>query len=133
MAKKTVINGITFDSTFESSIYVLLKAREDVGEITDLQVQPRFTLETSGVRITHLGNNTVRVYTADFSYYELGSRIMTVVEVKGFMRADASLRISIFKAMYPEHDFVLIKQKPGRRVRKDKGKKRIKKDGKSRT
>jgi len=59
-AQKTTIQGITFDSKKEASRYLVLLSREQAGEITDLQCQPRWPLVVNGVKVSR--------YTADFSY-----------------------------------------------------------------
>ena len=53
-SRKTVIDGITFDSKKEAKRYVELKKKQEEGEITDLRLQvpfelvPSFTIEIDG-------------------------------------------------------------------------------------
>lgn len=63
----TTINGITFDSKKEASRYQDLLLLLQNGYITNLKLQPCFTLQES---FKTAGGTTVRslVYRADFSY-----------------------------------------------------------------
>lgn len=67
--KKTVIDGIKFDSKAESQRYIELKLLLRAGLIKDLKLQPEFELQPA---FKHRGK-TVRAihYTADFQYLEL--------------------------------------------------------------
>lgn len=50
--KKTIVDGITFDSIKESNRYIELKALERIGEIKDLELQPVFKyLSEDGKRV----------------------------------------------------------------------------------
>jgi len=59
-AKKTIVDGITFDSRIEAARYGELRQFERSGEIYDLQVHPHFAAIVNGV--------TVCKYKADFQY-----------------------------------------------------------------
>jgi hypothetical protein len=61
-AKKTVVDGITFDSKREAQVYGELKLREKAGEIYDLTIHPKYELDVLGTVICR--------YTADFCFYE---------------------------------------------------------------
>ena len=58
--KKTVVDGITFDSMAEAARYRTLKAKLDAGEIRELYVQKRFECVVNGQKVC--------AYVADFSY-----------------------------------------------------------------
>jgi len=65
--KRTVVDGITFDSKREAQRYQELKLMEHAGEIFNLEIQPKFELipkftATSGE------NRRAVTYTADFRY-----------------------------------------------------------------
>jgi hypothetical protein len=68
-AKKVQVDGITFASKKEAARYVVLRLMERNGEISGLELQPRFPLIVDGVEVA--------VYVADFRYVEDGA---TVVE-----------------------------------------------------
>ena len=75
-AKKTVVNGITFDSKKEAKRYMELKAMEKVGSIKNLQLQVPFIL----IEKSKYGRSIK--YVADFVYYNKnGSKV--VEDVKG--------------------------------------------------
>lgn len=75
-AKKTVVDGITFDSKKEAKRYLELKAMEKVGSIQNLQLQVPFIL----IEKSKYGRSIK--YVADFVYYNKnGSKV--VEDVKG--------------------------------------------------
>jgi len=128
-ARKIVVNGNVFDSKFEAERYQELLLLEQAGLIYKLKRQEAFPLENEAVCIRELRGNNTRKYTADFSYLEKTNStnnlhqsvkvveetiVKVVEETKGRMLAIDSLRISIFKALYPNIDFRLIKQKKRR-------------------
>lgn len=85
---KTVINGTTFDSKREAERWLMLKAREDLGEIHELRRQVEFELTTMSrvpAKANVHGFVTVGKYRADFVYWERGH--MVVEDAKG-MRTD---------------------------------------------
>ena len=76
--KKTIIDGITFDSKKEGKRYEELKLLERAGKITDLQLQPRFDI-LEGVK--YKGETLrKRAYVADFSYKQDGIAIVEDVK-----------------------------------------------------
>jgi len=83
--KKTVVDGIGFDSKKEAHRYGELKLMELAGEISNLRIQPKFTLQE---KFKYKGK-TIRAitYTADFRYLEVGKPGFTptvvVEDVKG--------------------------------------------------
>jgi len=89
--KKTVVDGITFDSKKEAARYKELKMMEKAGLIEGLQRQVKFVLipaqrepDTFGPRGgRHKGRLIEREhsYYADFTYYENGEFV--VEDVKG--------------------------------------------------
>ncbi|MCP9494090.1 MAG: DUF1064 domain-containing protein [Pyrinomonadaceae bacterium MAG19_C2-C3] len=90
-AVKTVIDGITFDSKLEAVFYNELKMRQLAGEISDLELQPRFDFEINGVKIGR--------YTGDFRYTENGKSV--VADAKGgWVSRDYPLRKKLLKALY---------------------------------
>ncbi len=75
---KTTLDGQVFDSKREADRWVILKAREKAGEITELQRQVEFRLycPTAGP------DAEVCRYVADFTYRE-GGMALVVEDVKG--------------------------------------------------
>jgi len=93
-AKKTVIDGITFDSMKESRRYSDLKLLEKAGKIHSLTLQPRFDLIVNGTKCGF--------YKADFKYVENSAEI--VEDVKGCKKGSAyaifRLKKKLVKAIY---------------------------------
>ena len=95
-AKKTVIDGIEFDSKKEARRYAVLKALEDAGKISGLKRQVEFILipeqrepDTIGSRGgIHKGKLIERKcsYVADFVYMEDGN--LVVEDTKGMRLPD---------------------------------------------
>ena len=98
-AKKTTVNGIVFDSKTEADYYSDLIVRQDLGYITDLDVQPEFEI----MKPFQLRKRKIRgmKYTPDF-YYKEGDQ-EHIVEVKGFARADYLMRRKLFLYMYGDN------------------------------
>ena len=89
-AKPIVIDGIRFASTKEGNRYLVLRDMEKKGEITHLELQPKFDMIVNGIKVGY--------YKADFIYFEGQKRI--VEDVKG-MRTDVyKLKKKIVEAQY---------------------------------
>lgn len=79
-ARKTKIDGHTFDSKKEAARYSELKLMQRGGEIKYLQLQPKFTLLDG---FCHDGKKIRAItYTADFMYFDCESGDMVVEDVK---------------------------------------------------
>jgi len=90
-AIKTVVDDIVFDSKLEAAFYLQLKVRQAAGEISDLELQPRFEFVINDVKVGR--------YTGDFRYTEGGKVI--VADAKGFpISRDYPLRKKLLKALY---------------------------------
>lgn len=87
-AKKTVVDGIEFDSAKEAKRYAKLRALEDAGKIQGLCLQMPFELlpsfECDGVKYRGMK------YVADFVYYRDGK--VVVEDCKGFKTAEYKLK-----------------------------------------
>lgn len=95
-AKKTTVDGITFDSRREADRYLVLKGLEDDGAIEDLRRQVRYEL----VPAFDVDGRHYRpvYYVADFVYVEDGKEV--VEDVKG-MRTDVyRLKSKLFARRY---------------------------------
>lgn len=94
-ARRCEEDGYTFDSLAEREEYRLLKLRVLAGEITDLEVHPRYDLI---VCERHIGRMTL-----DFAYTLVATNEPVCVDVKGgrATRTEAyRLRKKIFEACY---------------------------------
>ena len=87
-AKKTVVDGIDFDSAKEAKRYAKLRALEDAGKIQGLRLQVPFELlpsfDCDGVKYRGMR------YVADFVYYRDGK--VVVEDCKGFKTAEYKLK-----------------------------------------
>ena len=87
-AKKTVVDGIEFDSAKEAKRYTKLCALEDAGKIKHLRLQVPFELvpsfECDGVKYRGMK------YVADFVYYRDGK--VVVEDCKGFKTAEYKMK-----------------------------------------
>ena len=98
-ARKTKVDGITFDSMKEARRYKELKLQEKVGAISHLQLQPKFRL-LDGFK--HSGE-TIRPinYFADFSYIDAeGNEV--VEDVKGKKTDVYNIKKKLFLNKYGE-------------------------------
>jgi hypothetical protein len=90
-ARKTVVDGITFDSAREAKRYGELKLLERAGQITHLELQPKFPLIVNGRKVAE--------YRADFSYLEIGGASV-VEDVKGVRTPVYVLKAKLVEALY---------------------------------
>lgn len=74
--KKVMHGGIEFDSKKERDYWLVLKHREDAGEIENLRRQERYLLipKQDGERASH--------YVADMAYYDRRQDKEIVIDVK---------------------------------------------------
>lgn len=98
-ARPTVIHGFRFASQAEARRYQELMFFGRIGQIRNLELQPRFPLHVGGVR--------VGVYVADFRYEELvytsccDAEWRDVIEdVKGVRTPTYQLKKKMFEAEY---------------------------------
>ena len=95
-AKKTTVDGITFDSRKEADHYCELKLLQRAGVITDLrlqvpfELQPAFTVNGKKIRAIH--------YIADFMYQEGG--VYIVEDVKGRKTKEYMLKRKMYAYRY---------------------------------
>ena len=91
-AKKTVVDGITFDSKAEARRYGELKLLHQAGEIHKLVVHPKYVLlepfTVKGIRYRGV------IYEADFSYIENGKTV--VEDCKGYRTQVYRLKKKLF-------------------------------------
>lgn len=95
-AKKTVVDGITFDSRKEADRYLVLKGMEEDGSIEGLRRQVRYEL----VPAFDVDGRHYRpvYYVADFVYVEDGKTV--VEDVKGVRTDVYKLKGKLFARRY---------------------------------
>lgn len=95
-AKKTVVDGITFDSRKEAHRYLVLKGMEEDGSIEGLRRQVRYELipafDVDGKHYRPV------YYVADFVYREDGREV--VEDVKGMVTDVYRLKSKLFARRY---------------------------------
>lgn len=95
-AKKTVVDGMTFDSRREADRYLVLKSMEEDGDIEDLRRQVRYELipafDVDGKHYRPV------FYVADFVYMEDGKEV--VEDVKGMKTDVYRLKSKLFARRY---------------------------------
>lgn len=103
-AKKTVVDGIKFDSKREAERYCELKLLEKAKEIRDLELQPRFLLQDK-FKDRHGKTHRKIEYVADFMYINKDDKKI-VEDVKGMMTDVYKLKKKLFLNLYDkEFDF----------------------------
>jgi len=98
-AKKVELDGLVFDSKKEAARYAHLKILQRGGEISDLQIHPRYELKVKGQLICR--------YIADFSYIPKdakGPHQRVVEDVKGMKKGGAwdifRIKAKLMKAIH---------------------------------
>jgi hypothetical protein len=89
-AKKTVVDGITFDSQAEATRYGVLKIVQASGLITDLRLQVPYQITVNGKKVCR--------YVADFVYSENGKEV--VEDVKGMKTPVYNLKKKLMEAVF---------------------------------
>jgi len=91
--KKTVVDGITFDSKKEARRYGELKLLEKAGEIRGLKLQPKLPIEVNGQKVC--------TYIGDFEYIDTSKDQVVIIEdVKGRKTPMYNLKKKLVKAVY---------------------------------
>lgn len=88
--KKTVVDGITFDSRREASRYGVLKIMQAAGLITNLRLQVPYVIAVNGQKICR--------YVADFVYLENSREV--VEDVKGVRTREYILKRKLMFAVF---------------------------------
>ena len=127
-AKKTTVNGITFDSKLEAERYQQLMLLEKAGEISQLHLQVEFQIlkgwTDPGIALVPEYDSerdiiyTIyqkpmkagerirsRFYVADFVYYDTKSRMWIVEDTKGMETPEFRRKWDMVKSQYPQYDF----------------------------
>ena len=103
--KKTVIDGIVFDSKDESLYYEALKDMKAKGLIKDFELQPKYLLQ-EGFEKDEKKYRAIK-YTADF-------RVLTnndssyIVDVKGMLTTEFKIKMKLFNYKYRDIELKLI-------------------------
>ncbi len=104
--KKTVIDGITFDSKKEAQRYAELRLLEKADEINCLDLQPKFTLQ-EGFKKNGKAYKPI-TYIADFMYWDTRLKTTVVEDVKGVKTEVFRIKQKMLEANYPDLTLTLI-------------------------
>lgn len=104
-ARKTVVDGITFDSLKEARRYGELKALENAGKITGLELQPAFPIVISGKPVRYPRGKSGRLgrvitYKADFEYFDFGRDKVVIEDAKGFATKEYKIKRALVEHTY---------------------------------
>ena len=100
--KKTTLDGYTFQSKKEANRYFELKMLQKAGEITALELQPKFEIVPDVIWLHASRILRKRYYIADFAYFENGNK--TVEDVKSAITRKNpvyTLKRQLFLLKYP--------------------------------
>lgn len=105
-ARKTVVDGVQFDSQWEAQRWGELQVMERVGFIRDLRRQVEFELQPAFKR----WGKSVRAITlrVDFTYVEGG--VFVAEDAKGVITKDAALKLKMFQYVYPDYQLRIAKK-----------------------
>lgn len=103
--KKTVVDGIEFDSQKEANYYAKLKLLQRAGEVKKIELQPEFELLP---RFKKNGRTYRPIkYIADFKVtYSDGT--VEVIDVKGHKTEVFRLKEKMFEYQYPEYSLKIV-------------------------
>jgi hypothetical protein len=111
-AKKTMVDGIVFDSVKEAKRWQELRKLEKAGEISHLERQPKFYLygKDGPVLIRSQGypNGRRAVWKGDFAYFCSIRNKRICEDVKGFRTQIFILKKAVVEACYPGLEIVEI-------------------------
>lgn len=92
-AKKTDLDGVTYDSKAEADYAALLKVREKAGEVGGIEIQRPFPILINGF--------SVGVYRADFCFIDhKADGKLRVIDVKGFDTPLSKFKRKCVEALY---------------------------------
>ena len=110
--KKTVADGIKFDSKLEAKRYGQLKLMERAGVIRNLELQPEYELIPSFSKNGKTWRRTV--YKADFRYILCEDDKIIIEDVKGSTAVITDvfrLKQKLFEYQYPELSIKIVTRK----------------------
>ena len=103
-AKPEIVDGIRFASRREAKRYRELKLLERAGEISKLELQPKYKLGTDDapilLRSERYPNGRRAAYFADFRYYRNHAGITVIEDAKGIDTPLSRLKRAIVEAQY---------------------------------
>jgi hypothetical protein len=103
-SSKVEFQGITFDSKQEFDFYLELLSQKERGEISEIQLQPKFELLP---KYEYQGKKKQGIsYTADFAVVKNGE--LVIFDVKGMETQQGNMRRKMFEQKYPKYNLVWV-------------------------
>jgi hypothetical protein len=104
--KKIMCDGHKFDSIKEKNWYLKYKHMVELGIIKDLELQPKFILQET---FKYEGKiNRMITYSADFRFYDIATKRIIVVDVKGFKTEVYKIKRKLFLFKFPDINFIEV-------------------------
>lgn len=106
--KKTIVDGIKFDSEMESHYYIYLKQLKEIGEVVDFVLQPSYLLQEG----FNLNGKRIRpiTYKADFKViYKDGHE--EVIDVKGKLTEEFKIKRKMLLYRYRDINFKCVQER----------------------
>ena len=110
--KKTVLDGIKFDSKLEAERYAQLKMMERAGVIRDLELQPEYELIPTFKKNGKTWRRTL--YKADFRYILAEDDSYIIEDVKGSTAVITGVfkkKKKLFEYKYPDYTISIVMSK----------------------
>lgn len=101
-ARKTIVDGIKFDSQLEAKYYYHLMTLKQLDQVKEIELQPEFLIQDK----KKYKGETIRkiVYKLDFKVvYNDG--YTEYIDVKGMTTPISQLKLKLVKGMYPDVNF----------------------------
>lgn len=98
-AKKTRVDGITFDSKHEANRYSSLMLLKHAGKIQNLSLQVRFKLRGADGEFLRSDSGRTLVYVADFVYGDVESGKTVIEDAKGVRTPEYRLKKAAMASM----------------------------------
>ena len=99
-ARKTTIDGYTFDSLAEGRRYQQLKLAVKSGDISNLIIQPEFVLQDGFTDNQGKRQQAIK-YRGDFEYLDLDTNELVIEDVKGKETQVFLIKKKMFLKRYP--------------------------------
>ena len=118
--KKTVADGIKFDSKLEAERYAQLKMMERAGVIRDLELQPEYELIPSFRKNGKTWRRTL--YKADFRYILAEDDSYIIEDVKGSTTVITGvfrLKQKLFEYKYPDYTISIVTSKDVKKFQRE--------------
>lgn len=108
----TYVDGYCFASKAEAKYYTdVIKPRLKKGEITDLVIHPRFSLEVNGRKICTV--------VFDFQYFDKALDEVVIDDVKGADNEKSKRKRQHFEAQYNKKVNIIFTKKKKSKIRKN--------------